>query len=207
MRLCLSSSVCIWNFKYVQRVRLWWHAIDQGPQLFDHSLYQFLFVSLILPELREDVVLLTGVFHSAPRDRGKVNVTRCIYAIWFYWCFIILMVTSHPVNKQECFQDTEPWKFYSSTLTLGTGTEQKTLTDLSLLFGSIYMSSAIFKTFIISTVCYVAVFFFLNRPNKSKQKGTATVGKSQIQGHFFWFSKGIRYQKGTKMSSNDWQWL
>lgn len=86
MRLCLSSSVCIWNFKYVQRVYLWWHAIDQGPQLFDHSFYQFLFVSLILPELREDVVLLTDVFHSAPRERGKVNVTRCIYAI----CFLLM---------------------------------------------------------------------------------------------------------------------
>lgn len=45
------------------------HSIDQTPQLFDHSLYQFLFVSIVLPELREDVVLLTGVLHPGERQR------------------------------------------------------------------------------------------------------------------------------------------
>lgn len=66
---------------------LWWHEIDQTPQLFDHSLYQLLFVSLVLPELRKDVVLLIGVFHSTQRERGRVAVTRCIYAKYYYWCF------------------------------------------------------------------------------------------------------------------------
>lgn len=66
-------------------VCLWWHAVDQAPQLFHYSLYQLLFVSLILPELREDIVLLTGVFHPAPRERGRANVTRCIqYSTAFY---------------------------------------------------------------------------------------------------------------------------
>lgn len=48
--------------------RLGGHAIDQAPQLFDHSLYQLLFVSVVLPELREDVVLLTGILHPGDRE-------------------------------------------------------------------------------------------------------------------------------------------
>ena len=48
------------------------HAIDQAPQLFHHSLYQLLLVSVVLPELREDVVLLAGVFHPGQRKRQRV---------------------------------------------------------------------------------------------------------------------------------------
>lgn len=44
------------------------HAVDQTPQLSDHSLYQLLFVSVVLPELRKDVVFLTGVLHPANRE-------------------------------------------------------------------------------------------------------------------------------------------
>lgn len=41
------------------------HAVDEAPQLFDYSLYQLLLVSVVLPELRKDVVLLAGVLHPA----------------------------------------------------------------------------------------------------------------------------------------------
>lgn len=79
-----SSSVCVCMCMHVSftvclcgthtapmRVRecLGGHAVDQAPQLSDHSLYQLLFVSVVLPELRKDVVLLTGVLHPANREQ------------------------------------------------------------------------------------------------------------------------------------------
>lgn len=39
------------------------HAVHQTPQLLHHRLDQFLFVTVVLSELREDVVLLTCVLH------------------------------------------------------------------------------------------------------------------------------------------------
>lgn len=71
--VCVHVTACIFHSLYFVVthscvfvcvcVCLGGHAVDQAPQLFDHSLYQLLFVSVILPELREDVVLLTGVLH------------------------------------------------------------------------------------------------------------------------------------------------
>lgn len=59
--MCAYVCVCVC-------VCLRGHAVDQAPQLFDHCLYQLLFISVVLPELREDVVLLTGVLHPGHRE-------------------------------------------------------------------------------------------------------------------------------------------
>lgn len=70
------------------------HAVDQAPQLSDHSLYQLLFVSVILPELRKDVVLLTGVLHPANREH-----------IFSYWLLVLTFlkesthINHNPLDK------------------------------------------------------------------------------------------------------------
>ena len=87
MRVCVCVCVCACMCVRVC-VRLGGHAIDQAPQLFDHSLYQLLFVSVILPELREDVVLLTGVLHPGRRETRTVtemsHCNDCILSV-MYW--------------------------------------------------------------------------------------------------------------------------
>lgn len=74
MCVCVSACACLGG-----------HAVDQAPQLFDHSLYQLLFVSVILPELREDVVLLTGVLHPGRRETRTFKETShyndCILSV------------------------------------------------------------------------------------------------------------------------------
>ncbi len=66
------------------------HAIDQAPKLFDHSLYQLLFVSVVLPELGEDVVLLTGILHPEHREtHGQIYHTNV-----FSQCIIYKNVTN-----------------------------------------------------------------------------------------------------------------
>lgn len=66
---CVRVCVC---------VCLWGHAVDKAPQLLDHSLYEFLFIPVVLPELWENVVLLTGVLHptgrGTKRDRNKFSL-------------------------------------------------------------------------------------------------------------------------------------
>lgn len=130
----LVFSVWIWGFtfKCVQCVCLWRHAVDQAPQLFDHSLYQLLFVSLILPELKEDIVLLTRVFHPAPRERGRVNVTRCVHTICFllniFWNYRAQMqgwIKSADLGKDTNkillhweFHDHSGWKKFGTTRNL-----------------------------------------------------------------------------------------
>ena len=89
MRVCVCVCVCVCACMCVRVcVRLGGHAIDQAPQLFDHSLYQLLFVSVILPELREDVVLLTGVLHPGRRETRTVtemsHCNDCILSV-MYW--------------------------------------------------------------------------------------------------------------------------
>lgn len=109
--VCLGSCVCMWlNACFILCTLSWHtpvcllecvcvclrgHAIDQAPQLFDHSLYQLLFVSVILPELREDVVLLTGVLHPRHRERqcqrDKSHV--CILLMYDLWdCYFRLLL-------------------------------------------------------------------------------------------------------------------
>lgn len=58
------------------------HAVNKAPQLFDHSLYELLFISVILPEMRENVVLLTGVLHPTQREREGGGTERQVTQLY-----------------------------------------------------------------------------------------------------------------------------
>ena len=52
------------------------HAIDEAPELFHHRLDQLLLIPVVLPELGEDVVLLTGVLHPAGEREEHMLMDR-----------------------------------------------------------------------------------------------------------------------------------
>lgn len=132
---CPGSSVCACDCMHVSFlislcdthhssacvcVCLGGHAIDQAPQLFDHSLYQLLFVSVVLPELREDVVLLTGVLHPGHRDRQRGSerqvtqmyslCTICSKLKWRHRCILsLLFVTLNLLFHQTWLYHNSIW--------------------------------------------------------------------------------------------------
>ena len=62
--MCVCVCVCLG----VQR-----HAIDEAPELFHYCLDQLLLIPVVLPELGEDIVLLTGVLHPEGERRAHID--------------------------------------------------------------------------------------------------------------------------------------
>lgn len=79
------------------------HAVDQAPQLFDYSLYELLFVPVILPELREDIVLLTGVLHPGRKETVSKRQVKHSYPLKeaLSCCYLALMCLTPVTLKTD----------------------------------------------------------------------------------------------------------
>lgn len=99
---CVRACDCmLHSFQPCLECVLGGHAVDQTPQLFDHSLYELLFVSVILPKLREDVVFLIGVFHLLQQGQGSGWVYSQVFGSWL----AIVSQIRRPVPHHEQVQE------------------------------------------------------------------------------------------------------